>query len=56
MTVNKVPPDKQDQTSQDKERHIRNIHTLAERLPWLVVIVVVIVMILTLIEAFLGKG
>ena len=37
-------------------RQIHLIHQLATRLPWIVVAVIILVMILTLIEAFLGKG
>jgi|688.fasta_scaffold19610_2 hypothetical protein len=54
MTNYKKIPEKEDKN--DVERQIRMIHRLAVRLPWLVVIVVVLVAILTLIEAFLGKG
>lgn len=37
-----------------EEKQIRIIHRLAERLPWIAVLVIALAMILTLIEAFLG--
>lgn len=38
----------------ETEKQIRIIHRLAERLPWIAVIVIALVMILTLIEALSG--
>lgn len=44
------------ESKEERERYIKNIHLLATHLPWIVVMVAFIVMVLTVIEVFLRKG
>ncbi len=48
--------DKKKQEKEEIDRQIKLIHTLAERLPWIAVIVVFFATLLIILEVILKKG